>query len=99
MKKLNGMSGPPKPAEPTLAELKSSTGSATDPAGLGMERRALLFVSAAIAAGTLANKASAAPGAPDLSAALAKFRATIPSHFNRDYVENAVIPFFLGSIF
>ena len=30
---------------------------------------------------------------------MAKFRATIPSHFNRDYVDNAVVPFFLGSIF
>ena len=32
-------------------------------------------------------------------AALAKFRATIPSHFDREYVDNAVVPFFLGSIF
>ena len=45
------------------------------------------------------TQASAAPEAPDLSGALAKFRATIPSHFDREYVENAVVPFFLGSIF
>ena len=37
--------------------------------------------------------------APDLSAALQKFRATIPGHFDREYVNNAVVPFFLGSIF
>ena len=47
----------------------------------------------------MSRKSSAATQAPDLSAALAKFRATIPSHFNRDYVDNAVVPFFLGSIF
>ena len=28
-----------------------------------------------------------------------RFRATIPSHFDREYVKNAVVPFFLGSIF
>jgi hypothetical protein len=69
-------------------------------APLSVERRMLLLgAAAAFAAGGLATQASAAPQAPDLSAALAKFRATIPSHFNRDYVDNAVVPFFLGSIF
>ncbi len=67
---------------------------------VSLERRALLFGAAAVAAGALsATQAAAAPDAPDLSGALAKFRATIPSHFDRDYVENAVVPFFLGSIF
>ena len=42
---------------------------------------------------------TAAGQAPDLSAALQKLRATIPSHFDREYVNNAVVPFFLGSIF
>src|ERR1700729_2988878 len=68
-------------------------------AQLSIERRALLFGAAALAAGTLASQASAASDAPDLSGALAKFRASIPSHFDREYVENAVVPFFLGSIF
>src|SRR6185295_19890149 len=31
--------------------------------------------------------------------ALEEFRKSIPSNFERDYVENAVIPFFLSSIF
>ena len=66
-----------------------------------LERRTFLLLgTAAVAAGAaLPTQVSAAPAAPDLSAALAKFRATIPSHFDREYVENAVIPFFLGSIF
>jgi hypothetical protein len=73
--------------------------SPNDLAGLSLQRRTLLFGAAAVAAGTLASQASAAPDAPDLSGALAKFRATIPSHFDREYVDNAVVPFFLGSIF
>ena len=66
-----------------------------------LERRALLLGAAATAAGALSASASAAPEphAPDLAAALAKFRATIPSHFDREYVENAVVPFYLSSIF
>ncbi len=72
---------------------------ANDLAGLALQRRTLLFGAAAVAAGTFASQASAAPEAPDLSGALAKFRASIPSHFDREYVENAVVPFFLGSIF
>ena len=68
-------------------------------AQLSIERRALLFGAAALTAGALSGSASAESQAPDLSAALAKFRATIPSHFDREYVNNAVVPFFLGSIF
>jgi len=66
-----------------------------------LERRALLLGAAATAAGALSASATAAPEphAPDLAAALAKFRATIPSHFDREYVENAVVPFYLSSIF
>jgi hypothetical protein len=66
---------------------------------LPVERRMLLLGAAAVAAGALATRASAAPEAPDLAAAVAKFRAAIPSHFDRAYVENAVVPFFLGSVF
>jgi hypothetical protein len=86
-------------AETSPADAKPSKGTANDLAGLSLQRRTLLFGAAAVAAGTLAGQASAAPDAPDLSGALAKFRATIPSHFDREYVENAVVPFFLGSIF
>ena len=78
---------------------KSLESSADNLSPLSIERRMLLVGAAVLAAGGLTTQASAAPQAPDLSAALAKFRATIPSHFNRDYVDNAVIPFFLGSIF
>jgi hypothetical protein len=35
----------------------------------------------------------------DLAAALARFRASIPSSFNRHYVEHVVVPFFLTSIY
>ena len=81
----------------------SKPGKGPDPISpFSVERRALLFGAAAVAAGALSAPASAAPEAPqapDLSAALAKFRATIPSHFDRAYVEHAVVPFFLGSIF
>jgi hypothetical protein len=63
------------------------------------ERRALLLGTAAVAAGVLSSETSAEPQSPDLSAAVAKFRATIPRHFDREYVENAVIPFFLGSVY
>jgi hypothetical protein len=70
-----------------------------NPSQISLERRTLLLGAAAVAAGALSTQASAAPQAPDLAAALAKFRATIPSHFDREYVENAVVPFFLGSVF
>jgi hypothetical protein len=48
---------------------------------------------------SLGDGGTAARQAPDLSAALQRFRAAIPSHFDREYVNNAVVPFFLGSIF
>lgn len=70
-----------------------------------MERRMVLAGAAAGAAALLSGVASAdeatdaSLASPDLAAALAKFRATIPAHFDRTYVENAVIPFFLTSIY
>jgi hypothetical protein len=48
---------------------------------------------------SLGDGRTAARQAPDLSAALQRFRATIPSHFDREYVNNTVVPFFLGSVF
>jgi outer membrane murein-binding lipoprotein Lpp len=70
-----------------------------------MERRMVLAGAAASAAGLLAGTASAADvtaatrASPDLAAALDRFRASIPAHFDRAYVENAVVPFFLTSIY
>jgi hypothetical protein len=66
-------------------------------------RRSFLLGSAAVAAAAApvapAAAAESAASAPALSSALARFRATIPPHFDRAYVEHAVVPFFLGSVF
>ena len=69
-----------------------------------MERRMVLTGAAASAAGLLSGAATADttaanPASADVAAALARFRASIPAHFDRTYVENAVIPFFLTSIY
>ena len=70
-----------------------------------MERRMVLAGAAASATALLpgatsaANTTAASPVSPDLAAALARFRASIPAHFDRTYVENAVVPFFLTSIY
>ena len=65
-----------------------------------MERRMFLKGAAASTAALVPASASAvdAPSG-DLAAALARFRASIPSNFDRTYVENAVVPFFLSSIY
>ncbi len=66
-----------------------------------MERRVLLTGAAAAAsAGLLPRQTNADEGLPaDVGAALAQFRRSIPSNFDRTYVENAVVPFFLTSIY
>ena len=70
-----------------------------------MERRTVLAGAAASTAGFFSGTASAAdtmpasPVSPDLAQALARFRASIPANFDRTYVENAVVPFFLTSIY
>jgi hypothetical protein len=65
-----------------------------------MERRAFLAAAAATPAGLLSARAGSYDGLPDdVAAALARFRNSIPSSFDRDYVEHAVIPFFLTSIY
>ncbi|ATM94490.1 Uncharacterised protein [Yersinia frederiksenii] len=75
-----------------------------------MERRTFLKGAAALglAAGTSSAGAVAASGhaatgehaLPDkIAAALARFRETIPANFDRTYVENAVVPFFLTSFY
>jgi hypothetical protein len=65
-----------------------------------MERR-MFLKGAGASAGALTSIGAWATDTPpaDLSAALASFRASIPTNFNRDYVEHAVIPFFLTSIY
>jgi hypothetical protein len=88
------------PAESLSLRSKHLERSADGLSQLSVERRTLLVgAAAAVVVGALSSQASAEPEAPDLSAALAKFRAAIPSHFDREYVEKAVVPFFLGSIF
>ncbi|MBV8704688.1 MAG: hypothetical protein JO118_13365 [Acetobacteraceae bacterium] len=71
-----------------------------------MERRTVLAGAAASAAGLVAGRATSAAdstvaslASPDLAAALARFRASIPAHFDPTYVENAVIPFYLTSVY
>ena len=86
-------------ADSIAVDTKGRKGHVDTISQIPVERRVLLLGAAAITAGAFSSQASAAPQAPDLSAALAKFRATIPGHFDREYVENAVIPFFLGSIY
>jgi hypothetical protein len=65
-----------------------------------MERRLFLKGAAATPAALLPASASAADvPTGGLDAALARLRASIPSNFDRAYVENAVVPFFLTSIY
>jgi cytochrome P450 len=73
-----------------------------------MERRTVLKGAAALglgastanAAGRTVGRVSAANGLPDaLATALARFRASIPTNFDRAYVKNVVVPFFLTSFY
>ncbi|MGA8755403.1 MAG: hypothetical protein WB611_03605 [Stellaceae bacterium] len=65
-----------------------------------MERREVLFGSAAAAvAGLLYGRAEAAEAPPEIVAAVERFRASVPSNFSQDYVEHMVIPFFLTSFY
>ena len=74
-----------------------------------MKRRTFLSGVATSAAGLVSPAARAeAASAPadampassqDLAGALARFRASIPTHFDRTYVENAIVPFYLTSVY
>jgi cytochrome P450 len=78
-----------------------------------MERRTVLKGAAALGlavggssttnaatAGLAGGGTSASDTLPNaIAAALARFRASIPANFDRDYVENAVVPFFLTSFY
>jgi hypothetical protein len=82
----------------TPVDSSNSPGNIADTAvRLSMGRRTALLGATALAAGT--TSAPAAPRSLDLNEALARFRAAIPSHFDRDYVQNAVVPFYLDSVF
>jgi hypothetical protein len=61
-----------------------------------------MFLTGAAASTTgLVSMPASALEAPtaDVAAALARFRASIPPNFNRDYVEHVVIPFFMTSFY
>src|SRR5215468_8588573 len=65
-----------------------------------MNRREFLSGAAAAPAALLpfgANADEELP--PDVGAALAQFRRSIPDNFDRTYVENVVVPFFLTSVY
>lgn len=65
-----------------------------------MDRRVFLAGAAGAPAALLPIGATADEGVPpDVGAALAQFRKSIPSNFDQDYVEHVLIPFFLTSTF
>ena len=65
-----------------------------------MERREMLLSgAAATVAGLLYGRTQAAEAPPEIVAAVERFRASIPKNFSQDYVEHAVIPFFLTSFY
>jgi hypothetical protein len=65
-----------------------------------MKRRSFLTLAVAAPAALSAERVSAAEStSSDVGAALARFRQSIPQNFDRDYVEHALIPFFLTSVF
>jgi len=72
-----------------------------------MERRTFLSAMATSAAGLVcpvshgnaAGDASTKASSQDLAGALAQFRASIPTNFDKTYVENVVVPFFLTSVY
>ena len=65
-----------------------------------MERRAFLAAAAASSVGLISAQPASYEGLPnDVGAALARFRNSIPSNFDRDYVEHVVVPFFLTSFY
>lgn len=68
---------------------------------LKINRRTLLAGAGVAGLAPAAAQASPADAgmSDDVVAALARFRSSIPSNFDRDYVENAVVPFFLESIY
>ena len=69
-----------------------------------MKRRSFLAAAATTPAGLWFTDAELAaqqqePLPQDVARALAEFRKSIPTHFDREYVHHAVIPFFLSSVY
>jgi hypothetical protein len=66
-----------------------------------IDRRTLLAGAGVAALAPVAAHADTADEgmSGDVVAALARLRSSIPSNFDRDYVENAVVPFFLESVY
>ena len=66
-----------------------------------IDRRTLLAGAGVAALAPVATRAYTADEgmSDDVGAALSRFRNSIPGNFDRDYVENAVVPFFLESIY
>jgi hypothetical protein len=68
--------------------------------GAEVKRRNFLAGAAASAGALVPTPASAQDGTQlDVSAAVARIRASIPSNFDREYVERVVIPFMLTNIY
>ena len=69
--------------------------------GAKIDRRTLLTgAGVAALAPVMAHASAADEGLPnDVSAALSRFRSSIPSNFDHDYVEHVVVPFFLSSVY
>ncbi len=66
-----------------------------------MKRRSFLVAAAASPAGLMFPEIALPQQGElpdDVARALAEFRKSIPSNFDRDYVEHAVIPFFLSTV-
>ena len=67
-----------------------------------IDRRTLLAGAGVAALAPVAGQAAYVPSeatAENVATALAQFRSSIPSNFDREYVEFAVVPFFLSSIY
>jgi hypothetical protein len=66
-----------------------------------MERRTFLAAAAGTALLPIAARGATADDnlSNDVVAALTRFRSSIPSNFDRDYVEHVVVPFFLESVY
>lgn len=64
-----------------------------------MERRTFLTGAGTAALLPMTTQAYSADEAPDVGAALAQFRKSIPGNLEQDYVEHLLIPFFLTSVF
>jgi hypothetical protein len=64
-----------------------------------MKRRDVLAAAAATSLGLVAPGAAVELQPDDVGGALGRFRKSIPSNFDQDYVEHVLIPFFLTSVF